>query len=92
MKATCALSNRDLQFLCRASDSSGNSQSMRGLSVVMQFGCHPEQVFFAQRRFWASRAIAARSLRRNNRALPIKLHHYRVVATLWRNPGVEFPW
>jgi hypothetical protein len=24
--------------------------------VVVQFDCHPEQAFFAQRRIWASRA------------------------------------
>jgi hypothetical protein len=26
---------------------------------VVQFDCHPEQVSFAQRRIWASRAIVA---------------------------------
>jgi hypothetical protein len=43
----------------------------------MQFDCHPEQAFFAQRRacpeldegIWASRAFALRLLQRNNRAL-----------------------
>jgi hypothetical protein len=25
--------------------------------VVVQFGCHPEQAFFAQRRTWASRVL-----------------------------------
>jgi hypothetical protein len=49
-------------------------------SVVVQFTCHPEQAFFAQRGIWASRAtrrvlcdaIAARSAR-----FFIKLHHYQ---------------
>src|SRR6184192_3887810 len=48
--------------------------------VVVQFPCHPEQAFFAQRRIWASRATRRVScgaiIARLARFLT-KLHHYR---------------
>jgi len=47
---------------------------------VVQFDCHPEQAFFAQRRIWASRAkrrVLCDAIIARLAHLLTKLHHYR---------------
>src|SRR2546430_17542205 len=55
--------------------------------VVLQFPCHPEQAFFAQRRIWASsanrRVSCGAIIARLARFLP-KLPHYRKFSMLPR--------
>src|SRR5438094_10149717 len=48
--------------------------------VVVQFPCHPEQAFFAQRRIWASRAkrrVSCGAIIARLARFLTKLHHYR---------------
>jgi len=47
---------------------------------VVQFPCHPEQAFFAQRRIWASRAkrrVSCGAIIARLARFLTKLHHYR---------------